>query len=280
MASNRIPLLIVKTINKLLNKAIPAITSIIEKTGIQNIGQPNVQMPGTCLPSDELREILRIRNGLTDALNAAAKIIKALKLSLNIQSILLTTIRSGLDISKIARLTANAVLLSIPPPIPIPGGQIPAGINILKDLEELLKPIVGITSNNIDFITITLDYANSVIFKLLGMLKSIDVYLAGCGVSSSDLTPTDDYVKQVDQQYTEVQNLLNNVDQNSSEIYKEFLLEIVEEPYSSTVNRRKAVAKNTQGIILLSTPLSFTTDNQTLLSQIKLIIDTNNLKAD
>ena len=280
MASNRIPLLIVKTINKLLNKAIPAITSIIEKTGIQNIGQPNVQMPGTCLPSDELREILRIRNGLTDALNAAAKIIKALKLSLNIQSILLTTVRSGLDISKIARLTANAVLLSIPPPIPIPGGQIPAGINILKDLEELLKPIVGITSNNIDFITITLDYANSVIFKLLGMLKSIDVYLAGCGVSSSDLTPTDDYVKQVDQQYTEVQNLLNNVDQNSSEIYKEFLLEIVEEPYSSTVNRRKAVAKNTQGIILLSTPLSFTTDNQTLLSQIKLIIDTNNLKAD
>lgn len=280
MASNKIPLLIIKLINRLLNKAIPAIATIIEKTGIQNIGQPNVQMPGTCLPSDELREILRIRNGLLDSLNALAKTLKTLKIPLDTLNTLLKAVRTGLDVSKVGRLTANAILLAIPPPIPVPGGQIPAGINTLKDLEELLKPIITTTSNSIDSTTISLDYANSVIFKLLNMLKSIDIYLAGCGISTSDLTPTDDYIKQVDQQYTEAQNILNNLGQNSSEIYKEFLLEIVEEPYSSTVNRRKAVAKNSQGIILLQTPLSFTTDNQTLLSQIKLIIDTNNLKAD
>ena len=46
------------------------------------------------------------------------------------------------------------------------------------------------------------------------------------------------------------------------------------------MTRRKAVAKNNNGIILLSTPLSFTTDNQTLLNQIKLLIDSNDLKAD
>ena len=39
------------------------------------------------------------------------------------------------------------------------------------------------------------------------------------------------------------------------------------------------MAKNTQGIILLSTPLSFTTDTETLINEIKLIIDSNDLKA-
>jgi hypothetical protein len=40
------------------------------------------------------------------------------------------------------------------------------------------------------------------------------------------------------------------------------------------------VARNTQGIILLSTPLTFSTENQTLIDEIKLLIDSNNLKAD
>jgi hypothetical protein len=54
----------------------------------------------------------------------------------------------------------------------------------------------------------------------------------------------------------------------------------MEEPFSPTVNRRKAVAKNSNGIILLSTPSSFTTDTQVLFAELKLIIDKNNLKAN
>ena len=70
------------------------------------------------------------------------------------------------------------------------------------------------------------------------------------------------------------------IDPNKNEIYQDFLFEIVEEPFSPYVNKRRAVAKNKDGIILLQTPSSFTTDTQVLFTELKLIIDKNNLKAN
>ena len=70
------------------------------------------------------------------------------------------------------------------------------------------------------------------------------------------------------------------IDPNKNEIYQDFLFEIVEEPFSPSVNKRRAVAKNSNGIILLQTLSSFTTDTQVLFAELKLIIDKNNLKAN
>jgi hypothetical protein len=90
------------------------------------------------------------------------------------------------------------------------------------------------------------------------------------------LIPLDDKLQQLQRALDQANINLNNTNQ----VYKGFILEIVEEPYSPTVNRRKAVAINTQGIILLSTPLTFSTEDQVLIEEIKLLIDSNDLKAD
>jgi hypothetical protein len=45
------------------------------------------------------------------------------------------------------------------------------------------------------------------------------------------------------------------------------------------VKQRRAVGQNYQGINLISTPYSFTTNTQTLINELKLIIDRDNLKA-
>ena len=104
--------------------------------------------------------------------------------------------------------------------------------------------------------------------------SKIDDYLTGCSIDPNNLTPLNDNLQQLQESL----NSANNINNNST--YKGFVLEIVKEAYSPTADRRKAVAKNTQGIILLSTPLTFSTDDQTLLNEIKLLIDSNNLKAD
>ena len=269
--------IIITNVEKLIQQMIPTISQIVEKTGIQNIGQPNMQMPSTCLLPDDLQDILKLRNNLINKLNTTSKIIESLSKLLNPLSTIIDTTSKTLQTVRTARIAANTGLALIIPPAVVPGA-IPAAINIAKDLEELLTPQVTVTKNSINSITTALDYANSVIFKLLEMLKGIDQYLAGCNIQLPSSPTINNYITQVDQQYTNIQNIQNN--QDNLEIYEGFTLEIVEEPYTPTVNRRKAVAKNSQGITLLSTPLTFSTDNQTLLTAIKLIIDSNNLKAN
>ena len=266
--------IIITNVEKLVQQMVPTITQIVEKTGIQNIGQPNMQMPSACLLQNDLQDILKLRNSLINKLNTTSKIIESLSKTLNPLSTIVDVTSTTLKTVGTARIAANIGLSLLPPPTIIPG-SIPATINNIKDLEELLKPQIGIAKNTITSITTALDYTNNTIFKLLEILKAIDQYLAGCNIQLPDSPVINDYISQINQQYTAIQNQPDDI-----KVYNGFTLGIVEEPYTPTVNRRKAVAKNSQGIILLSTPLTFSTDNQTLLTAIKLIIDSNDLKAN
>jgi hypothetical protein len=263
--------IIITNVEKLVQQMVPTISQVVEKTGIQNIGQPNMQMPSTCLPQNELQNLLNLRNSLIDKLNITTKTINSLSKSLNPLTTIVDTTSTTLKTVRATRIAANAGLALITPPLVVPGA-IPAAINIAKDLEELLTPQVTVAKNSITSITTALDYTNSVLLKLKNLLSSIDQYLTGCGINPNDLTPLDSKLQQLEES-------LNNINVNNN-TYRGFVLEIVEEPYSPTVNRRKAIAKNTQGIILLSTPLTFSTENQVLIEEIKLLIDSNDLKAD
>jgi hypothetical protein len=268
---NGIQQLIIKNVERLIQQQIPTVTQIAEKAGIKNIGLPNVELPSTCLSQNELQNILKLRNSLIDKLNITSKTIESLSKSLNPLSTIVDTTSTTLKTIRTTRIAANAGLALIVPPAVVPG-TIPAAINIAKDLEELLTPQVTVAKNSITSITTALDYANSVFLKLKNLLSSIDQYLTGCGINPNDLTSLDSKLQQLEES-------LNNSNVNNN-TYKGFILEIVEEPYSPTTNRRKAIAKNTQDIILLSTPLTFSTENQVLINEIKLLIDSNNLKAD
>lgn len=268
--SSKIPEIIVTNVEKLVQQMVPTISQIVEKTGIQNIGQPNMQMPGECLLQNDLQEILRLRNTLINKLNTTSKTIETLSKSLNPLTQTVDISNKSLDIAKIALTTAETAMIITPPAIPIPGSVITGYVKVNNLVNTTIPPIITLASNKITSIKEALDYANSTIFKLLNTIKSIDQYLTGCGVSVIDSPIINNYINQINQQYTDTK----------SNVYKGFTLEIIEESYSPTVNRRKAVAKNKDGIILLSTPLSFTTLSQVLIQELKLLIDTNNLKAD
>jgi hypothetical protein len=271
MAGEKIPVLIAEKAQGLALQLIPTITQIAEQTGIQNIGQPNMVMPTTCLPQNELQKILTLRNNMVDKLNAVSKTIELLSKPITTLNTIANTTSTILNTTDKARIAANIALAFVP----LTPGAGPSAINTLKDLVELIKPQIQTLKNTISSLSEALDYASNIIFKLLNLLKIIDQYLIKCDQNAT-LVPSSDFVNQIDQQYTAAQNQSQGT---GSQVYQGFTLEVVEEPFSPTVNRRRAVARNSQGIILLQTPLSFTSTPQVLIQQLKLIIDNSDLKA-
>ena len=72
---------------------------------------------------------------------------------------------------------------------------------------------------------------------------------------------------------------IDNYDDFSKTSYQGFDIRIEEVPFTSTVTRRRAVGYTPSGIPLIQTELSFTSNAQTLVTELKLIIDRDNLKA-
>jgi hypothetical protein len=63
--------------------------------------------------------------------------------------------------------------------------------------------------------------------------------------------------------------------------YKGFTFEIIEDDnLNLSISRRYAVAKNTQGIVLLKTDPSFTNDPNILIEELRFLIDRNGLIAN
>jgi len=72
---------------------------------------------------------------------------------------------------------------------------------------------------------------------------------------------------------------INNYDNFDRTTYQGFEIKIEEVPYTPTVTRRRAVGYTPSGVPLIQTELSFTSNAQTLVTELKLIIDRDNLKA-
>jgi hypothetical protein len=287
---DKIPLLLAEKGQELLNQLIPKIIDIATQTGIQNIGELKEKLPDFCLPPDELKKILTIRNALVDKLNSASqtinqlkKIVDPLNTVVTVTSTVVNTINTVSTITK-----ASIPLIPTPPPgSPDPGKALLVSLDSLNKVLAKTTPKITKAQNTISSIATTVTFVNTILLKIIGLLNSIDKYLKGCNAisttsdtsdTSNTLTPLDSSLTQLEQEQaaalaqSEIPSSLTN--------YQGFILEVITEVYSPTVNRVKAVAKNAQGIILLQTPLSFTTTPQVLIEEIKLIIDSNNLKAN
>jgi len=255
---------------------IPMLVAVSTQIGIKNIGTLKAKVPKTCLTKPELAEILLKRNRIVEKLNRIVKIIDVfskiltgISLLIGITAALVETLKSSKTALKVAASTIPIIEYT-----PDGGNSLLNSADAIKDIgDETSKKLIQI-SGAIAAASLALMVINAVLLKIISMLKSIDSYLVQCTPEvSSLLTPLSPTL-------LEIEKINNNLQQaNNEQTYNGFILEIIEEPYSPTVNRRRAVAKNKEGIILLSTPLTFSTDNQTLIEEIKLVIDSNNLKS-
>lgn len=267
----KLAILLNKKSSEIETEIISRITELAGKTGIKNIGTPQMILPDYCLESNQLTNLIEIRNNLVDKLNRTVDTLNRFSQILTGFNSITDAVKAALNGITLAQQAVSTGISFIPSPPGTPGAIVSSLVK-LKDIKDFTSPLYSKALGSVSIISLSLSNLRNSLIKTINILKDLDLYFKKCSPNSSlnSLDNTLIELEKLNQQEEEDLNITS---------YNGFILEIVEEPYSPTINRRKAVAKNNQGIILLSTPLSFTTDNQILINQIKLLIESNNLKA-
>jgi hypothetical protein len=246
----------------------------IIQPSLQNLINQYIQNVDVCPNEIVLAELIVQRNNIVQSLNNIGTRINQLGTSISGVSTFLNTtlgIITAIDIASVVISTAAKVVPLIP-------GAVPAALNDLQTLirkvtfdqlgNSKLSKLQGVISSSALVISIIGTY----ILTAKAILDIIDAYIKKCN-KLANLDPTSKIINDIADAQLQAQQTLNQT------TYQGFIIEIEEVPYTPTVIRRRAVGKTQQGIPLIQTELSFTTDNQTLINELKLIIDRDNLKA-
>ena len=250
----------------------------LEAQGQESVN--NFVQEQACANIDTLKEAVRVRNLLNQELGKLGSFYNLTNESINRLSIFLSGQISASKFLKGLRATTSAAMktpllsVSLPAGIPNPLPFLASSVSDISAVVDLIifsafgEPRLTKAKATVDNGLMFLSISAQALKTLLGPLRILDQILVKCGQT---IDPIPDSIVQLEQ-------LNQTEDFAGSSNYKGFTLEIREEPFSNTVTRRKAVAINSQGVILVETPLSFTTLDQVLLDQVKFVIDSQNLK--
>lgn len=246
----------------------------IIQPSLQNLIQKYIPDNNVCPNDIDLKELINQRNNIVQSLNNIGIRINQLGTSISgISTFLDTTLKLITTTEAIA--TTVSLAAKFIPAIP---GAIPAALN---DLQTLIRKITFDKSGNsrlsktqgiISSSALIISIIGTYILKAKSTLDIIDIYIKTCN-KYANLELTSKIINDIADTQFQASQTQNQI------TYNGFVIEIEEIPYTPTVTRRRAVGKNQSGIILIQTELSFTTNSKTLINELKLIIDRDNLKA-
>ena len=248
---------------KLANNIQPLLDKIKGELGIEGD-----TLPDSCPNPEILNAALSKRNLIVSDLQTTSSKLDRFANIIQQGSTFLDITVATLETIKTSKTAASIAALALP----VSPGAIPATLSTLEDLINKILytnigiPRVPIIQAGLNFAYIATSVINTYIVNLIQALLSIDLLLSRC--TDADLDPIPPSLVEV----------LNIQPPSGNTSYKGFFLEIEEVPFSNTVTRKRAVAKNSQGIIMTQTDLSFTTIPDILIDQLKFIIDSQNLK--
>jgi hypothetical protein len=227
-----------------------------------------------CLPADQVDKLISQRNNIVDELNKVGKTLDNLTSTITGVNVGFNTALDIVNALKIAKTGASVAIKAVPV---TPG----AVASLLSDLGDALD---GISFDNLgasklqkiqdalSSTTIPLALIAAALDKLTAKLNELDAYLKKCSPFATLVEVNPNIISAV----TSQQQSLQTTNQST---YQGFTIKIEEIPYNDSIVRKRAVAYNSQGVPLINTELSFTASDQTLIDELKLIIDRDNLKA-
>jgi hypothetical protein len=231
--------------------------------------------PNLCANPNTVKSIIETRNNIIGKLNNTSTFLDQSTLALtgiNTLFTLLTTTKIILSTTRIATSLGSKFAPIIP-------GAVVALIDDLRTAEDAItydslgESNLAKLKNILGGASIAFAVISSSIKTAILTLNSLDLLISKCP-NATTLSTVDNNLVQIANQEEKAALTNNEVG------YKGFILQIDTVPYTDTVNRKKAVGINQNGIKLIETELSFTQNEQTLIDELKFIIDRDNLKAN
>lgn len=233
------------------------------------------KLPKLCPSRAKIQQLITIRNRYTDQINAFFNNVQRLSTGLTGTERVSEAISTAITTTSSVRKAANAALAFVP----VTPGAAPSSINILKDIEDVIKPKLDKILSTVGVLLSTIAFVAAILNIILQLLKILDKLLLLCsekqGIPFSQLnallnSTNDDLISNL-------QNSTPNIDNT----YRGFKFEIVLDVASNTkYPKRYVVGKDKYGVILLKSESSFAPDPRVLIDELKFIIDRDNLSAE
>ena len=270
---------------RLKTTLIPQIAALLAKFDICDIGKALLMMAagkklselGAKCPKNlqELQKIIRLKNKLTRALNNIYNFLKKIDFTVKIGDKTVT----ALDIALPALLALT--FIPITPVTPLPTGT----ANVVDETKRQIKKWKLIIPGIATVLAIIIE----LLIKILALLSLLDLLIGDCTKELSKKDPNKDSIafpSPVENELAkELQRLTQEqADQGSPSIRKvngfDMAVITIDNIEIDGVKRRRAIAKNPQGIVMLRGEASFSSDDQILIDELVYYIESNDLKAE
>jgi hypothetical protein len=256
---------------------IPAILTLIADFGVSKLSELKNKnkfedLNATCpIDIEGLNELIKRKNQLTKQLNNIYKSVESISKALKLPKIVIdtseiTTTATEVTFNIISNIPSTAVT-------PIPVGP----TLILFKLLAFLKRLIKVSGGKLGAGTLQLNFILEELKKILGLLNMLDILIQGCAKEIGD-----DALTQIDvsnELITSTQNQSNQLSPVVTNV-NGFDMGVETEITGDPLKRRRAIAKNTQGVVVLTGEYSYSSNDQILIDELVFYIQQNDLKAE
>jgi hypothetical protein len=204
----------------------------------------------SCPSQSNILNIIDNKNKLVKQLNITLKVIDITTKTLGITG----GIIQGLEI---------ALKFQLANPVPVPA-------NVTKIIDILDKRLSSLKKINVGILSI-LVLLRQILTQVLQLLNLLDLLIQSCYPNDNQEQIAIDLTNLTIQQSTEVPVVTN---------VNGFEMIVETENTNNSLKRRRAIAQNKQGVIMLKGEWSFSSIDQILIDELVFYIQQNNLKAE
>jgi hypothetical protein len=243
----------------LKGKAIPLTLTLISSFGITKVSQlidkektnTSDLFNATCPSPEELTRLINRKNKLVKQINRSFKIIDSTTKALGITQGIITSLQIAITVG-----------LAVPFPAP---ASVPVALQRINTLLERLNIAnAGILA--------VLILTRQVLTQLLQYLNLLDSLIQQCSPDTDQEQISAELTALTIQQTQQESPVVTNVNG--------FEMGVETEPTTNSLKRRRAIARNKQGIVMLKGEYSFSSIDQILIDELVFYIQQNDLKAE